>query len=75
MPKQKQDVIIVGFDDPVAYGQSIARLANLLSGGVLVQRLGDLENGRRTTKQRLCRSLVTPTLKSAKPGDLGWVLP
>jgi hypothetical protein len=63
------------FDDPVAYGQSIARLANLLSGGVLVQRLGDLEAGRRTNAQRLSRSIVTPTLKSATPGDLGLVLP
>jgi len=63
------------FDDPVAYGQSIARLANLLSGGVLVQRLGDLEAGRRTNEQRLSRSLVNPTLKSATPGDLGLVLP
>jgi len=63
------------FDDPVTYGQSIARLANLLSGGVLVQRLGDLEAGRRTNAQRLSRSLVTPTLKSATPGDLGLVLP
>jgi uncharacterized FAD-dependent dehydrogenase len=63
------------FDDPVAYGQSIARLANLLSGSVLVQRLGDLEAGRRTNPQRLSRSLVTPTLKSATPGDLGLVLP
>jgi hypothetical protein len=63
------------FDDPVAYGQSIARLANLLSGGVLVQRLGDLEMGRRSNAQRLRRSIVTPTLKSATPGDLGLVLP
>lgn len=63
------------FDDPVAYGQSIARLANLLSGGVLVQRLGDLESGRRTNAQRLSRSIVIPTLKSATPGDLGLVLP
>ncbi len=63
------------FDDPVAYGQSIARLANLLSGGVLVQRLGDLEAGRRTNAQRLSRSVVTPTLKNATPGDLGLVLP
>ncbi len=63
------------FDDPVAYGKSIARLANLLSGGVLVQRLGDLEAGRRTNAQRLIRSIVTPTLKSATPGDLGLVLP
>jgi len=63
------------FDDPVAYGQSIARLANLLGGGVLVQRLGDLEAGRRSTVERIKRSIVTPTLKSAAPGDLGLVLP
>jgi uncharacterized FAD-dependent dehydrogenase len=63
------------FDDPVAYGQSIARLANLLSGGVLVQRLGDLEAGRRSNAKRLRRSIVTPTLESATPGDLGLVLP
>ena len=63
------------FDDPVTYGQSIARLANLLGGGVIVQRLGDLESGRRSTPERLRRSIVTPTLKSATPGDLGLVLP
>jgi hypothetical protein len=63
------------FDNPIAYGRSIARLANLLGGGVLVQRLGDLEAGRRTNPQRLARSIVTPTLKSATPGDLGLVLP
>ncbi len=63
------------FDDPIAYGKSIARLANLLSGGVLVQRLGDLEAGRRTNAQRLMRSIVTPTLKDATPGDLNLVLP
>ncbi len=63
------------FDDPVTYGKSIARLANLLSGGVLVQRLGDLEAGRRSNVQRLRRSLVRPTLKNATPGDLGLVLP
>jgi hypothetical protein len=63
------------FDDPVTYGQSVARLANLLSGGVLVQRLGDLESGRRSTPERLRRSIVSPTLQSATPGDLGLVLP
>lgn len=63
------------FDDPIAYGKSIARLANLLGGGVLVQRLGDLESGRRTNDQRLMRSIVTPTLKGATPGDLNLVLP
>ncbi len=63
------------FDDPIAYGQSVARLANLLGNGVLVQRLGDLEMGRRSTQERLSRGIVTPTLKEATPGDLGLVFP
>jgi uncharacterized FAD-dependent dehydrogenase len=63
------------FDDPIAYGKSIARLANLLSGGIMVQRLGDLEAGRRSTATRLRRSVVEPTLSSATPGDLNLVLP
>ncbi len=63
------------FDDPIAYGKSIARLANLLGEGVIVQRLGDLEGGRRSTPKRLARSVVTPTLSSATPGDLNLVLP
>jgi uncharacterized FAD-dependent dehydrogenase len=63
------------FDDPIAYGKSIARLANLLSGGIIVQRLGDLEAGRRSTPERLARSIVVPTLPSAIPGDLNLVLP
>jgi uncharacterized FAD-dependent dehydrogenase len=63
------------FDDPIAYGKSIARLANLLSGGIMVQRLRDLEAGRRTNSERLARSIVTPTLPSATPGDLNLVLP
>ncbi len=63
------------FDDPITYGKSIARLANLLSGGIIVQRLGDLEAGQRTTPERLARSVVIPTLPSAVPGDLNLVLP
>ncbi|MBN1249490.1 MAG: NAD(P)/FAD-dependent oxidoreductase [Anaerolineae bacterium] len=63
------------FDDPITYGKSIARLANLLSGGIMVQRLGDLESGRRSTHERMTRSVVTPTLPSATPGDLNLVLP
>jgi len=63
------------FDDPITYGESIARLANLLGDGVIVQRLGDLESGRRSTPKRLSRSVVTPTLPSATPGDLNLVLP
>jgi uncharacterized FAD-dependent dehydrogenase len=63
------------FDDPISYGQYIARLANLLGQGALVQRLGDLQVGRRTTPARLARCLTRPTLKSATPGDLSFVLP
>jgi uncharacterized FAD-dependent dehydrogenase len=63
------------FNDPIAYGKSIARLANLLSGGIMVQRLGDLESGRRSTAERLSRSIITPTLPGATPGDLNLVLP
>jgi uncharacterized FAD-dependent dehydrogenase len=63
------------FKDPIAYGKYLARLSNLLSGGILVQRLGDLEAGRRSTPERIARSIVTPTLKNATPGDLSFVLP
>ncbi len=63
------------FDDPIAYGEYIARLANLLGEGVLIQRLGDLRRGRRSTPHRISRSIVTPTLQEATPGDLGYVLP
>ncbi len=63
------------FREPIAYGRYIARLANILSGSVLVQRLGDLQDGRRSTPQRIERSVVQPTLKSAVPGDLSFVLP
>jgi len=63
------------FRDPIAYGKCIARLANLLSGGVLVQRLGDLQDGRRSTPERIRRGVVEPTLKSAVPGDLSFVMP
>lgn len=63
------------FKEPIAYGKYVARLSNLLSGGVMVQRLGDLASGRRSTPERLARSVVTPTLKNATPGDLSFVLP
>jgi uncharacterized FAD-dependent dehydrogenase len=63
------------FDDPIAYGQEIAHLANLLSDGVIVQRLGDLKAGRRSTPARMAESVVTPTMKGAVPGDLAFVLP
>jgi uncharacterized FAD-dependent dehydrogenase len=63
------------FKEPIAYGKYLARLSNLLSGGILIQRLGDLEAGRRSTPDRIARSVITPTLKNATPGDLSFVLP
>lgn len=63
------------FKEPITYGRSIARLANLLGDGILVQRLGDLRAGRRSTPKRLADSIVTPTMPSATPGDLSSVLP
>lgn len=63
------------FKEPLAYGKYIARLANLLGGGILVQRLGDLKLGRRSTPERIARSIVVPTLEDATPGDLSFVLP
>ena len=63
------------FRDPIAYGQYIARLANLLSDGVMIQRLGDLESGRRSTVDRIRKSIIKPTLKSATPGDISFALP
>ncbi|UCE57553.1 MAG: NAD(P)/FAD-dependent oxidoreductase [Candidatus Bathyarchaeota archaeon] len=63
------------FREPIAYGKYVARLTNLLSGGVIIQRLGDLEAGRRSTEERIERSLVVPTLKNATPGDLSFALP
>lgn len=63
------------FREPIAYGKYLARLANIISGGVLVQRLGDLMGGHRSTPDRIERGLVQPTLKCATPGDLSFVLP
>jgi len=63
------------FHEPIAYGKCLARLANMLSGGVLVQRLGDLMQGQRSTPARIEQGLLQPTLNSATPGDLSFVLP
>ncbi|HPC74342.1 MAG TPA: FAD-dependent oxidoreductase [Syntrophales bacterium] len=63
------------FDDPIAYGRYIAQLANLLGGGVIMQRLGDLLAGRRSTRERIARCLTKPTLPEATPGDLSFVFP
>ncbi len=62
------------FKDSNLYGESIARLSNLLGGGVLVQRFGDLVAGRRTNEHRLSQCFLTPTMK-ATPGDLSLVIP
>lgn len=63
------------FRDPITYGRSIAKLANLLGDGILVQRYADLKAGRRSTPERIAQSLAEPTLKGATPGDLSAVLP
>ena len=62
------------FKDSNGYGESIARLSNMLGGGVIVQRFGDLIQGRRSTPKRIEESFTTPTL-NATPGDLSLVLP
>ena len=62
------------FKDSNGYGESIARLSNMLGGGVIVQRFGDLIRGQRSTAKRIEESFVTPTL-NATPGDLSLVLP
>ena len=62
------------FHDSNGYGESIARLSNMLGGGIIVQRFGDLIRGRRSTPSRMTESFTVPTL-SATPGDLSLVLP
>lgn len=64
------------FNEPIKYGNYIAQLGNMMTGGgVIVQRLGDLLLGRRTDLSRLNKSTTVPTLKTAIPGDLSFVLP
>ena len=62
------------FHDSNGYGESIARLSNMLGGGIIVQRFGDLIRGRRSTPSRIAESFTVPTL-NATPGDLSLVLP
>lgn len=62
------------FNDSNSYGESIARLSNMLGGGVMVQRFGDLIRGRRSTESRMSKGFLEPTLK-ATPGDLSLVMP
>ncbi|MFZ3072258.1 MAG: FAD-dependent oxidoreductase [Thermodesulfobacteriota bacterium] len=63
------------FKEPIAYGRYIASLANLLGEGIIVQRLGDLLHGRRSTEEMISKNPVKPTLAEATPGDLSFVLP
>ena len=62
------------FEDSNEYGESIARLSNMLGGGVLLQRFGDLVKGRRSSDRRMQKCFTRPTLK-ATPGDLSLVIP
>ncbi len=63
------------FRDPITYGRSIAKLANLLGDGILLQRYHDLKSGRRSTPERIAEGGAEPTLAGATPGDLSCVLP
>ncbi|OPY58703.1 MAG: soluble pyridine nucleotide transhydrogenase [Pelotomaculum sp. PtaU1.Bin035] len=63
------------FKEPIAYGRYISSLANLLGGGVIIQSLGDLAAGRRSTRDRLSKCMTVPTLAEATPGDLSLVFP
>ena len=65
------------FKQPIQYAKHIADLANMLSGGnnVLIQRFKDLKDGRRSTSERLKRSVLQPTLKTAKAGDISFAMP
>ncbi|MBI5048587.1 MAG: NAD(P)/FAD-dependent oxidoreductase [Deltaproteobacteria bacterium] len=63
------------FHEPIAYGQYIAKLVNLLGEGIIVQRLGDLLQGRRSTPDRIKKGSVKPTLADATPGDLSFAIP
>ena len=63
------------FKEPITYGQHIGRLANMLGGGILVQRFGDLLDGRILTPEKIAQGTVVPTFKEATPGDLSLVLP
>ncbi|MBQ7276340.1 MAG: FAD-dependent oxidoreductase [Bacilli bacterium] len=62
------------FKDSNGYGENIAKLSNMLGGGIIVQRFGDLVSGRRSTKARIDEGFITPTLK-ATPGDLSLIIP
>ena len=63
------------FNDPYAYGKSVAQLCNVLGEGVIVQRLRDLKQNRRSTEKRISEMNIQPTLKSATPGNLGYAFP
>ena len=63
------------FNEPYRYGKHVASLSNMLAGGVLVQRFGDLVDGRHTNEHRMSKSFVRPTLTAAVPGDLSLALP
>ncbi|MBA4373530.1 MAG: FAD-dependent oxidoreductase [Thermodesulfovibrio sp.] len=63
------------FDEPISYGRYIAQLANFIGKGVIVQRLGDLQAGRRSTRERIEKNIVRPSLHDATPGDLSFALP
>lgn len=64
------------FDQPIAYAQKVGELTNMLGDGrILVQRLGDILDGKRTWDKELRRSNVAPTLGDAVAGDITAAMP
>ena len=63
------------YGDPITYGKSLARMANMMSGGIIVQRLGDLLKGRCSRRADIEEGEISPTLRGAMPGDIGLVMP
>jgi len=63
------------FHNPIKYGKYIASLANMLGKGAIIQRLGDLLAGRRSTEKKILKCITKPSLNQATPGDLSFVLP
>lgn len=63
------------FKEPITYGQYLAKLTNLLAEGIILQRLGDLKSGRRSTWKRIKEGKLAPTLEEVTPGDLSFALP
>ena len=64
------------FNQPIAYAQKVGELTNMLANGhILVQRFGDILDGKRTWEKELVQSNVKPTLPDAVAGDITAAMP